>query len=71
MTSTRVGVARRSRLEYTLLGLSENENQVAPQMVIDGKYELGRVIGSGGMGTVYEATHVGLDRKVALKLSGG
>jgi serine/threonine-protein kinase len=37
-------------------------------MVIDGRYELGRIIGSGGMGTVYEATQVHLDGKVALKL---
>ncbi len=39
--------------------------------MIDGKYEIGRVIGSGGMGTVYEATRMGLDRKVALKLLHG
>ena len=64
----RGGVAHGFLLEYTGTGLSEKENQVAPKTVIDGKYELGRIIGSGGMGTVYEATQVGLDRKVALKL---
>lgn len=34
---------------------------------ISGRYELVRKIGAGGGGTVYEATHIGLDRQVALK----
>jgi serine/threonine-protein kinase len=49
----------------------ENENSIAPGTLIDGKYAIGRVIGSGGMGTVYEANHVELNRKVALKLLHG
>jgi tRNA A-37 threonylcarbamoyl transferase component Bud32 len=36
--------------------------------VIGGKYALIRVIGEGGMGVVYEATHVKLRQRVALKL---
>jgi serine/threonine-protein kinase len=36
--------------------------------VFRGKYELLRVIGCGGMGVVYEATHVELGRSCALKL---
>lgn len=36
--------------------------------VIGGKYALTRVIGEGGMGVVYEATHLKLRQRVALKL---
>ncbi len=36
--------------------------------VIDEKYALARLIGRGGMGAVYEAEHLGLGRRVALKL---
>ena len=34
---------------------------------IDGRYLVHRRIGRGGMGVVYEAVHVGLDKRVALK----
>lgn len=36
--------------------------------VLAGKYRLGRLIGEGGMGSVYEAEHIGLGSRVAVKL---
>jgi serine/threonine-protein kinase len=39
-----------------------------PGTVIEGKYRIERELGHGGMGVVYEATHLMLARKVAIKL---
>jgi serine/threonine-protein kinase len=36
--------------------------------VIDGKYKLLRLLGDGGMGSVYEAEHLGLGVRVAMKV---
>jgi len=36
--------------------------------VLDGKYEILRLIGEGGMGAVYEAEHLGMGRRVAVKI---
>ena len=35
---------------------------------LEGKYKLLRVLGTGGMGTVYEATHLLIKRRLAVKL---
>ena len=46
-----------------------NDSQLpAPGTVLAGKYEIIRIIGEGGMGVVYEAKHVRLNHRVALKL---
>src|SRR5690349_14898572 len=41
---------------------------VLPGTVLDEKYRLEDKIGSGGFGAVYSATHLALDRKVAVKI---
>jgi serine/threonine protein kinase/Flp pilus assembly protein TadD len=42
---------------------------VAPgDLVLDGKYEMRRLLGRGGMGAVFEAFQHGIERRVAIKL---
>jgi serine/threonine-protein kinase len=36
--------------------------------LIDGKYRVDRVLGEGGMGIVFQATHVRLGQRVAIKM---
>lgn len=36
--------------------------------VLEGKYRLVRLLGVGGMGSVYEAEHTLISRRVAVKL---
>jgi serine/threonine-protein kinase len=42
-----------------------------PGTIFAGRYEVGNVLGRGGMGSVYRAQHVGLRKDVALKILGG
>ena len=42
--------------------------RLQPGTILDGKYRVGRVLGKGGMGAVYLATHLGTTRTVALKV---
>ncbi len=39
-----------------------------PNPILLGRYRLEHILGEGGMGVVWEATHLGLDTKVAVKL---
>ena len=43
------------------------EPEPEPARVIGGKYQVIRELGRGGMGVVYEARHVGTNRRVAVK----
>src|SRR5262245_2324734 len=40
---------------------------VQPGDLVAGKYRLEHVIGAGGMGVVYAATHLALEQRVAIK----
>ncbi|MEZ4261471.1 MAG: serine/threonine-protein kinase [Polyangiaceae bacterium] len=41
---------------------------LSPGQVVDGKYQVVRLLGKGGMGAVYEAVHLGTSRRVAVKV---
>src|SRR5262245_30851729 len=42
--------------------------QVGPGTVLKGTYRIEAELGSGGMGTVFRATHLGLDKTMAVKV---
>src|SRR6516164_1970841 len=47
--------------------MGEQGAPVAPGEVVAGKYRVDRILGAGGMGVVVAATHLELDRAVAIK----
>jgi predicted Ser/Thr protein kinase len=48
--------------------LPEGRSQMDVPQLIAGRFRIEREIGTGGMGTVYLATHLGLERPVAVKI---
>lgn len=42
--------------------------KLSPGDILDQKYQIVRILGTGGMGSVYEATNVRLGRRVAIKI---
>jgi eukaryotic-like serine/threonine-protein kinase len=42
--------------------------QIVPGTVLKGTYRIESELGSGGMGTVFRATHIGLDKTMAVKV---
>ncbi|MBL8682130.1 MAG: serine/threonine protein kinase [Myxococcales bacterium] len=47
---------------------STPDHVLAPKTLLAGKYEIQRRLGSGGMGAVYEARHVRMNKRVAVKV---
>jgi eukaryotic-like serine/threonine-protein kinase len=61
------GDGERLREKRDVSAASERALPVGAGDVIDGKFEVEKVLGTGGMGTVVAARHLRLDQRVALK----
>ncbi|MEP7343179.1 MAG: protein kinase [Acidobacteriota bacterium] len=55
-------------VEFCLFDHTLTRTASSLPLVIEGKYRLEQLIAHGGMGSVYRATHLGLDRAVAIKI---
>jgi len=47
---------------------ADEQSALGEGSVLDGKYRIDRLLGEGGMGAVYEATHIHLQKRVAIKV---
>src|ERR1043166_5867096 len=56
------------RIELRCDLLPEGRSNMDVSQFIAGRFRIEREIGTGGMGTVYLATHLGLERPVAVKI---
>lgn len=56
---------------HCALSLSPGGHPMGPECLVDGRYRVLRELGSGGMGQVFEARDVHLERTVAIKLLRG
>jgi serine/threonine protein kinase len=55
-------------LDFCLYDHSINRDAPGIPLVIDGKYRLEQLIAHGGMGSVFRATHLQLERPIAVKI---
>ncbi|MDQ3012986.1 MAG: serine/threonine protein kinase, partial [Acidobacteriota bacterium] len=55
-------------VEFCLFDHTLTRTASSLPLIIEGKYRLEQLIAHGGMGSVYRATHLGLERVVAIKI---
>jgi len=57
-----------TRISRTSNWLTEEQLSTVKEKVFEGKYAVGELLGSGGIGAVFKARHIYMDRMVALKV---